>query len=549
MYLHGRVALRPAITLFFMASIILATGAMASAAPLPQAPPEPEIGARAAIVVEFPSGRILYARNAHERVAPASTTKILTAILAIENGKLEEAVKISESDLVGESSMGLVGGEEQTFHELLYGLLLPSGNDAAEAIARTLGEKSSSADPTLAEPVDRFVAMMNARVEQLGLENSHFVNPHGLDAEGHFSSAYDLASLSWYALHLPVFNEIVSQSSHDSPGHALLNTNEMLTRYPGADGIKTGWTDAGGLCLVTSATRDGKRLISVVLNAPHWYTDSTALLDYGFAKLAAVPTDASAEALSISTRGTAGWLLANGLAVQPAQDNVPNGQGGGGMPPQLHDSTPATTLVNRNSGQGGQSDRIVATVAARQDAAMPWAFLGFTLVAAVCCYLVATRLFRYGHAPAARVGGVGEHPASLPLRRRRGDASTKASPRQPEHAARMLGENKVARRREPNLLVTQTDAAVAHLEEALQLATEGRQGASMSEFRSALRLGLNIDVSVLSSQVELPPAAFLALARAQLSSGAPEAARATLLHGVLVFPNERLLRLALNQIR
>ena len=113
----------------------------------------------------------------------------------------------------------------------------------------------------------------------------------------------------------------------------------------------------------------------------------------------------------------------------------------------------------------------------------------------------------------------------------------------------MLGDNNVTRRREPNLLVTRTDTAVEHLEQALQLAAEGRQGASMSKFQSALRLGLNIDISVLAAQVELPASAFLALARAQTSSGALDAARATLLHGVLVFPQERLLRLALSQLR
>ena len=547
MYVHGRVSLRSSIAFFLALILTAATTSIAPATPLSQVPPEPEIGARAAIVVEYPSGRILYARSAHDRLAPASTTKILTAILAIEYGKLQDVVTVNEADLVGESSMGLVSGEQQTLHELLYGLLLPSGNDAAEAIARSLGEKSTSADPTLAEPVARFVGMMNARVTQLGLEDSHFMNPHGLDADGHYSSAYDLASLSWYALHLPVFNEVVSQPGHDSPGHALLNTNEMLTRYPGADGIKTGWTDAGGLCLVTSASRDGKRLISVVLNAPHWYTDSTALLDYGFAKLAAVPTDGAAEVLALSTRGTAGWLLANGSSIQPAPERAPSGQGGG-LPPQIHDSQPVTSLVDKNQDQRLQPNRVVATVAVRQEQALPWAFLLFAAVAAFCCYLITTRLLRYRPARGSVIAAGSSTrlwPANLRAGRNPNDV---ASPNLPQ-GARTLGESKVSRRREPNLLVTQTDTAVVHLEQALQLAAEGRQGASMSEFHSALRLGLHIDISVLAAQVELSPNAFLALARAQMSSGAVEAARATLLHGVLVFPNERLLRLALNQLR
>jgi D-alanyl-D-alanine carboxypeptidase len=171
--------------------------------------------------------------------------------------------------------------------------------------------------------------MMNTRVGQLGLGDSRFANPHGLDMDGHYSTAYDLASLTWYALHFPTFNEVVSQVGYDAPGHVLLNTNEMLTRYPGADGVKTGWTDGCGLCLVTSATRDGS-LIAVVLNAPHWWSDSAAILDYGFAKLAATPLDNSAEILSVSKRGTVSWLLVNAGGTPPVP-LAEGGQGGGAI--------------------------------------------------------------------------------------------------------------------------------------------------------------------------------------------------------------------------
>src|SRR5688572_7230554 len=204
----GRRGFKLAAALLFVWSLALPSSAYAQTEAQTQTLPEPQIGARAALLVEYPSGRILYAHSEHERLAPASTTKILTAILAIEYGKLEDVVSVAESDLVGESSMGLVSGEQLTMHELLYGLMLPSGNDAAAAIARSLGEKSTSPDPTLANPGSRFIAMMNARVNQLGLENTHFMNPHGLDEADHYSSAYDLASLSWYALHLPTFNEV-----------------------------------------------------------------------------------------------------------------------------------------------------------------------------------------------------------------------------------------------------------------------------------------------------------------------------------------------------
>src|SRR5438067_1776815 len=264
----------------------------------------PEIGARAAIVVEYPSGRVLYSKAIHDHLPPASTTKILTAILALEHGNLEDQVTASPGDLVGESTMGLEDGERQTMRNLLFGLLLPSGNDAAMAIARQIGSLESAPNPQQPDPVRRFADMMNARASQLGLADSHFVNPHGLDTEGHYSSAYDLASLTWYALHFPMFNEVVKSSLYEAPGHSVRNTNEMLSRYPGADGIKTGWTDAAGLCLVASATRAGHRVSSVVLSAPHWYKDSTTLLDYCFARPPAMRQDASAQVLPVASRRT-----------------------------------------------------------------------------------------------------------------------------------------------------------------------------------------------------------------------------------------------------
>src|SRR5688500_16878632 len=140
----GRRGCHIAFAVLFLLAVAPGATVFAQVPPLAEGPPEPQIGARAAIVVEYPSGRILYAHAAHDRLAPASTTKILTAILAIEYGKLQEVVTVAGSDLVGESSMGLVSGEQQTMHELLFGLMLPSGNDAAAAIARSIGEKSTS---------------------------------------------------------------------------------------------------------------------------------------------------------------------------------------------------------------------------------------------------------------------------------------------------------------------------------------------------------------------------------------------------------------------
>ncbi len=203
---------------------------------------QPQVGARAAILVEYPSGRVLYEKSIHTRMAPASTTKILTAILALDYGKLNEVVTIAPRDIMWGTSMGLQNGEQQTLQNLLYGLLLPSGNDAAMAIARYIGTKGQAKlPPTLRmDPVSYFVRMMNARAAQMGLKDSHFANPHGLDAPGHYTSAYDLASLTWYAMHYQAFNQIVKQRSYEVPGHSLLNLNKMLQLYSGAEGGKTG---------------------------------------------------------------------------------------------------------------------------------------------------------------------------------------------------------------------------------------------------------------------------------------------------------------------
>jgi len=245
----------------------------------------PQVSARAGIVIDYPSGRILYGKAIHDKMAPASTTKILTALLALQFGNLNDVVIILPRDLVPGTSMGLVAGEKQTLHNLLYGLLLPSGNDAAMAIARYVGSMPNlPVRSSIQDPVARFVALMNWKVASLKLVDSHFMNPHGLDTPGHYTSAYDLVCFMYLAMKNPVFVDIIRQQTYTVPGHTLKNLNRMLTLYPGTIGGKTGYTGKAGLCLVNAATRDGRTLISVVLDAPKWTDDTTALLDYVFAK-------------------------------------------------------------------------------------------------------------------------------------------------------------------------------------------------------------------------------------------------------------------------
>ncbi|MDQ2085687.1 D-alanyl-D-alanine carboxypeptidase family protein [Herbivorax sp. ANBcel31] len=235
----------------------------------------PKISAGAAVILDTVSGRILYEKNAHSRKAMASTTKIMTAIVAIENGNLDDKVKASKrAASIRGSVINLKAGEELILKELLYGLLIKSGNDAAIAIAEHVGGS-----------VEGFAEMMNSKAKELGLKDTAFKNPHGLDANGHYSTAYELAKLARYALKNPVFSEIVGTKNTTITNRSLHTTNEMLSIYPGADGVKTGYTGKAGRCLVTSATRDNWRIISVVLNCSSRTTraqSSKDILDFAF---------------------------------------------------------------------------------------------------------------------------------------------------------------------------------------------------------------------------------------------------------------------------
>lgn len=232
----------------------------------------PAIGARAAILLENVTGTVLFAKNAHEQRAPASTTKILTALLALERGRLDDLVTVSRyAASTPGSSARLYTGQKIRMEDLLHGLLLSSGNDAAVAVAEHLAGSESA-----------FVGWMNQRAAALGAKNSRFQNPHGLDKPGHFSTAYDLALLSRLALLYPKFAEIVRTKTYSSDDGAWTNTNQLLWQFEGAEGIKTGTTSRAGYCLVASVTRNGMQLIAVVLDAGDRYVETRRLLEYGF---------------------------------------------------------------------------------------------------------------------------------------------------------------------------------------------------------------------------------------------------------------------------
>lgn len=242
---------------------------------------ECSVSAHACALIDAESGRVLYQVQGETPLPMASTTKIMTALVALEQGNLEDVVTIdAQSAGVEGSSLYLMEGEHLTLEQLLYGLMLESGNDAAVAIAAHVGGS-----------VPGFVEMMNTRAAQLGLSQTHFENPNGLPADGHQTTAVELARLAAEALRLDDFAAIVSTRQmqipyRDQPGQFryLTNSNRLLESYPGCIGVKTGYTKAAGRCLVSAAERDGIRLVCVTLNAPDDWQDHTTLLDAGFAE-------------------------------------------------------------------------------------------------------------------------------------------------------------------------------------------------------------------------------------------------------------------------
>ncbi|HBG22891.1 MAG TPA: D-alanyl-D-alanine carboxypeptidase [Peptococcaceae bacterium] len=237
-----------------------------------------DISAKAAILIDEDSGRVLFAENAEQRLPEASLTKIMTALLVIENGDLDKNVVISKNaEETGESSIWLEEGEVLSRNELLYALMLPSANDAAVALAESVAGSEQL-----------FVSQMNDRARELNLQNTHFANPHGLDAEGHYTSAFDLASLAREGLKYSLFRDVVTtkEMSIPWPGHtwerSLLNRNQLLNRYQGSRGVKTGYTSNAGCCLVGAAQRGDMKLITVVMNSYDMYGDTEKLLNYGF---------------------------------------------------------------------------------------------------------------------------------------------------------------------------------------------------------------------------------------------------------------------------
>lgn len=243
-----------------------------------QQPAPPAILAEGALVVDASSAEVLFERNADRRLFPASTTKIMSALVVLEHFSLDAQIPITTIPPTDGSKMGLVSGETLTVKDLLYGLLIESANDAAIVLAASYpgGEED-------------FVGRMNEKADELSLTNTHFTNPIGYSHPGHVTSVRDLVVLSRFAMQNPVFASIVSQqsltitSADGRFSHRVRNTNELLGKFPGIEGIKTGWTQESGECFVMQASRGNTRILVAVLNSPDRFQEASALADWAFA--------------------------------------------------------------------------------------------------------------------------------------------------------------------------------------------------------------------------------------------------------------------------
>lgn len=275
---------------------------------------ELNVSAEAAVLMHADSGRVLYEKNADEHMLIASTTKIMTAIVVLEHCKLDDLVEVdSRSAGIEGSSMYLKAGESYTVEDLLYGLMLVSGNDAASALALHVTDN-----------MEDFAELMNEKAQELGMTESSFKNAHGLDEEGHYSTARDMAKLAAYCMENEDFARIAGTVSHTVGEQTLVNHNRLLREYDGCLGLKTGYTMAAGRTLVTCAERDGARYVCVTLDDPDDWDDHKSLYDWAFANYSfaeVIPAGLSYEVPVISgaelqagaeTEGSAYALVKNG---------------------------------------------------------------------------------------------------------------------------------------------------------------------------------------------------------------------------------------------
>lgn len=328
-----RLALAVIIAILSAAAVLALDGPSAPKVVAPTASAlaaSPMVDGKSAVLMDLDTGRVLYAKNAHARLPNASTTKIMTAILLIENCKMTDKIKASKNACETPfTSIHLKPGETITVKDLLTGMLIRSANDAAVAAAEHIGKST-----------EQFAKMMNRKAKAIGCTDTHFVTPNGLYDPNHYTSAYDLCLIARYATRYPIFNEAVrtrkyflNSRSMNKGDLCVFSHSPFLRDYPGADGVKSGYTKQSRKCYVGSATRDGWRLVSTVLGSSNACNDTAALMDYGFASYQPVPViEADAKCADAPVKG--GWRgTVPALAVK--QLRVPVARTGGTVTTQL----------------------------------------------------------------------------------------------------------------------------------------------------------------------------------------------------------------------
>ncbi len=512
-------------------------------------PPEPQIKAATAAVVDLATGSILWGRDVHVVRAPASLTKILTAMVAVDLAPLDAKITAQKSDLIGESSMGLTAGETLPLEAVMYGLLLPSGNDAAVTIARSLGAQpgDANADASIA----RFVDKMNAKARTLGAKETHFTNPHGLDERNHTTSAYDLAIIGAAFVANPTLVKIAGTVTYEGYGHTLHNTNKLLYdgRYPSVIGGKTGQTDDAGYNLIEIASKNGRRILTVEMGttADDFWTDGIKLLDYGFA----VPPPTKAQ-----SPGQGGAFATNtgtdATTDAPATDATgdPESDLNAAIPLPMRAGGPGDT---GNSAVTASPLDAVGAVAlnlplstftlpppTQIDGAMGLRYILLTALAfAVALTLYLRRLtIRAAFADlrqewqAALVDpphlvATGPMPRIVPIERESPRVPTVSS-RFEEMGHTLPGEG--------------TTVARAYALRAVRQARGGKRGEAQQAFAQVVALEPRLEWGAIPGFWELPVSAYADLATALIEAGHPTEARTMLTVTSLAYPGHRELR-------
>jgi serine-type D-Ala-D-Ala carboxypeptidase (penicillin-binding protein 5/6) len=483
---------------------------------------EPEIAARTAIVVDADTGEVLYQMNMDMPHAPASLTKILTTIVALESASPETRMTVDSYDLVGEASIGLFPGEQASLHTLLYGLMLASGNDAAMTVARSIGQLPGD---TPQESINRFMDRVNTTASRLGLEDTHLKNPHGLDQDGHSTTARDLAAFTMYALNNPVFRQMISTPYFASDGREMYNVNRLLDNYPGLVGGKTGITTMAGYCLMQVAQRDGRTVIVVLMGSTpeQWYRDAEVLLDYGFAEMAANPSD--------PTRARIGLLTTTRIEVPAVV---------------VSDSVGGTLQVNRIS----EHEAIVRASSGGNDHVFSWRWPLFSLatmiglLAVVVNYpaLMSLGAIAWDHRGRVRLprapiptvraprGWLGMG-ARRQLRRRERPAAASgrlASTANVTNARGGKEDSVQGKALGSGAAEARLNAAQRHAERAIRLAQNANYHAAVDQFEMALKSQPDLDLTKVPGFWRLQPMGFIAAAKGYLRLDRNDDARALL---------------------